>query len=397
MPKLVKKPAHKKPAASSGRIMKKPAFIPKKGLQRLAKRPRGGPCLRRPSTIYTKTRTARGALCAGRRDRLVCHTNIKSFFTQVRETDIKNKLVKDGLLVPRLVCSSCGRRVNLHRMEYGRCSHADCRQRLHKWVDHPVFSFHSNALSWCDQATLLMMLLHDLPNHMIHCVGGFGHHTVEDMRHKLRTHIQEYVINKQATFKFGTDDGNWTEVEADEVTLAKRASGDNEYSEWCQYLGLMQRGAPETLVLEALPVRQTSRRAPGAGPLTKEMWRPIGMKYLAHRNIILHTDSAKAYGLELPGVTRTAVVHQVKKVRGRWLRPHYTRAETLTLPNGDEVDVLAGTQYVDGLWRRLRTSIGQSHSSNFDRIDILIRFMQWKTWNTGVDPWLAFASTIPRS
>ena len=91
---------------------------------------------------------------------------------------------------------------------------------------------------------------------MINCVGGFGHRSVEEMRQKLRTRIQEYVIRKQAMFKFGTDDGNWTEVEADEVTLAKRASGGKEYFEWCQCLGLMQHGVPETLVLEALPVRQ---------------------------------------------------------------------------------------------------------------------------------------------
>ena len=58
----------------------------------------------------------------------------------------------------------------------------------------------------------------------------------------------------------------WAEVEADEVTLAKR-SQDGVHMEWCQYVGIMRRGAPETLILEALPVRKTKLRAPGAGPV----------------------------------------------------------------------------------------------------------------------------------
>ena len=193
----------------------------------------------------------------------------------------------------------------------------------------------------------------------------------------------------------GFDNGEWAEVEADEVTLAKRADGGG-YSEWWQYLGIMRRGAPETLILEALPVRKTSTRAPGPGPLREVDWVPIGSKYLAHNRIILHTDSARAYLHKFPLVHHTRVIHQKKKVAGRWLLPRYTRAETINLPTGETIDVLAGTQTIDGLWKRLRASMGESHGSDFSRIDTLVRYMQWRTWTTGVDPWDAFVSTLAR-
>ena len=37
-------------------------------------------------------------------------------------------------------------------------------------------------------------------------------------------------------------------------------------------LGIMRRDAAETLVLEALPVRKTSARTPGPGPMLNMSW-----------------------------------------------------------------------------------------------------------------------------
>eukprot|EP00971_Amphidinium_carterae_P009976 196887-Amphidinium_carterae.1 len=68
------------------------------------------------------------------------------------------------------------------------------------------------------------------------------------------------------------------DVEVDEVTFAKRLS--NGGVTWTQYIGLVRRGAPETLVMLKLPERTTCARAPGAGPLLLEDWIPICEKYI---------------------------------------------------------------------------------------------------------------------
>ena len=76
-------------------------------------------------------------------------------------------------------------------------------------------------------------------------------------------------------------------------------------------------------------------------------------------------------------------MHQKKKVGKVWLEPRYTRAETLHLSSGDTIDVLAGTQCVDGLCKRLRASIGEAHSSDFPRVDLLVRYTHWRACDNG--------------
>ena len=38
----------------------------------------------------------------------------------------------------------------------------------------------------------------------------------------------------------------------------------------------------------------------------------------------------------------------------------------------------------------IRSSMGDSHGSDFCRSDTLVRYVQWRTWTTRVDPWIAF-------
>ena len=64
----------------------------------------------------------------------------------------------------------------------------------------------------------------------------------------------------------------------------------------------MRRGAPETLVLVKLPDRQTTSRAPGPGPLLRRDWLPIANYFLKGKQVILHTDSTRAYNIEAPGI-----------------------------------------------------------------------------------------------
>ena len=129
--------------------------------------------------------------------------------------------------------------------------------------------------------------------------------------------------------------------------------------EWRQYIGLLRRGFPETLILEELPSRCTSARAPGPGPLLRKVWKPLAERYVKGRKIVLQTDSAKAYTLQVDGCVHTRVVHQKKKDKhGKWLLPRYTMPQTVTLPNGKILDVVGGTQYIDGLWKHIRSGLG---------------------------------------
>eukprot|EP00971_Amphidinium_carterae_P068034 1346602-Amphidinium_carterae.2 len=97
---------------------------------------------------------------------------------------------------------------------------------------------------------------------------------------------------------FLTGPNVYADVEVDEVTFAKRAV-DGGIS-WIQYIGLVRRGAPETLILLKLPERVTVKRAPGAGPLLLSDWLPI----------------ADSYKRPIDAVIHTAVVHAWKKVNG---------------------------------------------------------------------------------
>ena len=64
----------------------------------------------------------------------------------------------------------------------------------------------------------------------------------------------------------------WNDVEADEVDVAK---GDDDHLVmnpkktivWEQWGGIVERGAPESLMLTRLDPSKTIRRAPGPGPI----------------------------------------------------------------------------------------------------------------------------------
>ena len=88
------------------------------------------------------------------------------------------------------------------------------------------------------------------------------------------------------------------------MTLAKRR-GPGDTLEWASYLGMIARGKPESLILIKLPVKKTSKRAPGPGPLRLGTWKPIAERFLKDSHIILHTDAARAYTRPIPGVAHT--------------------------------------------------------------------------------------------
>ena len=79
---------------------------------------------------------------------------------------------------------------------------------------------------------------------------------------------------------------------------------------WEQWGGLVERGRPDTLVLLRLFPKTTASRSPGPGPITKRDWKPVAKKFLEGRDVILHTDGAKAYTMKIKGVLHDNVEHK---------------------------------------------------------------------------------------
>jgi len=116
--------------------------------------------------------------------------------------------------------------------------------------------------------------------------------------------------------------------------------------------------------------------------------------WLKDRQVILHTDGAKAYKLALSGVIHDNVVHKKKwlVVNGKqtWVRPHYiyTKLCTHTLPNGNE--------------KQARRSL-----TDFGAMSVLTRRVgsctlrrkirgaaQWTYWHRGENLWRATAKVL---
>ena len=121
----------------------------------------------------------------------------------------------------------------------------------------------------------------------------------------------------------------WVDVEADEATFDKRDISQtpgfqysirkNQTIMWEQWADVVQPGRPQTLLVQASPQ--------GPGAIRKMEWKTISDKLLKNRKVILHTDAANSYKIELPGVLRDNVAHCRKQVQVRgklqWTEPEY--------------------------------------------------------------------------
>ena len=142
------------------------------------------------------------------------------------------------------------------------------------------------------------------------------------------------------------------------------------------------------MVLEKLPVKETA----GPGPIQLSTWRIYAQRYISKASLVLHTDAAKAYSKPIEGVLHTKVIHQKKKVNGKWLKPHFTKKVTLKTPRGQVLKRMAGTQTVDRLWTTLRKN-SRKFQGDFRTLDDLVRFTQWKVWCRGKDLITSLAET----
>ena len=187
------------------------------------------------------------------------------------------------------------------------------------------------------------------------------------------------------------------DIEADECTVTKFNSNDRDNPmAWISYVGMVKRGDPGSLKLIKLPIRKTKARAPGPGPITLKLWRPIAKQYLAGRSLILHTDSARAYKESIPCVQHTSVVHQLKKVKGKWVHPKFVETVKLQLPGGKRMVVKSGTQTIDGFWTHLKRQVMRCHCRDPNTIDQYVRLAQFLYWSQGRDPMDMLRESMPK-
>ena len=178
-------------------------------------------------------------------------------------------------------------------------------------------------------------------------------------------------------------------MEADEVDLGKELELCSGKMKWEQWGGLVERGRPDTLVLYRLSPKLTSKGSPGPGPIRMKDWKAVAKKHLTNREVILHTDGARAYTLKIPGVMHDHVVHKKKRVviKGKttWVKPRYTRTFKHKLPGGKTVVVKGGTQIIDRFWGLLRQGLKNdysnlkyiTHSPGSSLLERRVRSVQW--------------------
>ena len=163
---------------------------------------------------------------------------------------------------------------------------------------------------------------------------------VERIYSNNETARSRYVEMKEKEIIYGDPTSQiWTDVEADAVDLEKedlQIEGNHPVI-WEHWAGLVERGRPESLKLFKLKPAMTRRRAPGPGAIRKQEWQPIGKKHPTNKKIILHTDGAKAYQLQIPEVIHCHVVHK-KERQSQWYnclaQPHCTKIYNLRLSKG---------------------------------------------------------------
>ena len=320
-------------------------------------------------------------------------------------------LQKDNIL-PKWhgkLCPKCGQGVlgPLHYRQdrdqwVHRCSAKKCQARIRVEDFHPIFyaGSGSSKTSLELQAATLFCAVSGVPRHAAHLILDVDHKVVEKIYCNNEVARARYVKSQEALISYG---GGWKDLEADEVDLGKgileNPSRSTHNVQWEQWAGILERGRPESLRLFRLNPAITKKRAPGPGAIRKRDWKPIATKLLSNKEVVLHTDGARAYALKLPKVFHCNVVHKKKKakINGKvcWLQPQYTKVYTLKLPDGKNLKVKSGTQTIDRFWRHLREELkGVNRKPGNQPMTRKIRSAQWTYWHKGTNLWEATGKMI---
>ena len=313
-------------------------------------------------------------------------------------------LRKDGVL-PRWEGRACPRCAHgtLSTMYYSkvrkawvhRCSARSCDVKIQPHSFHPIF-FQGNGQSLTPlglQAAILHCALVNVPVTSVPALLNVERKTAERIYTNLEVARARHMKSLEAKTIFGKGH-KWADIEADEVDLGKEGDKPSGKAKWEQWGGMVERGQPQTLVLYRLSPKLTAKRAPGPGPIRLKDWKKVADKFLRRREVILHTDGARAYKLKIPGVIHDHVVHKKKRVKinGKftWVKPHYTKVYTHKLPCGKTVKVKSGTQIIDRFWGILRQGLKfVSRKPGSCLLERKVRSIQWIYCHKGANIWKA--------
>lgn len=273
-----------------------------------------------------------------------------------------------------------------------RCGKQGCKKRVQPHDFHPIFfgGSGSSFTSLAMQASILSCSLAGVPVSSVPSLLGISSKPVDRIYTNLELARARHVEILEKEIVFGKQN-RWADVEADEVDLGKEeifANSGTSKLQWEQWGGIVERGRPETLLLYRLTPKLTSKRSPGPGPITRMNWTPIALKHLKDKQVILHTDGARAYKIKVPGIIHDNVVHKKKLIcvngKKKWVKPHYTRVCVHTLPTGKQIKVKAGTQVIDRFWGTLRQGLKNiARKPGSALLRRKIRSIQWTYWHRG--------------
>eukprot|EP00438_Fugacium_kawagutii_P027736 Skav224789 [mRNA] locus=scaffold764:90069:91052:- [translate_table: standard] len=180
------------------------------------------------------------------------------------------------------------------------------------------------------QTAILLFVLARVSLASIHLILGVNHKVMENLQEHLEQICTSHALQKEKTIVFGAI-MKWADVEGDEATFDKRdISADPTWAKevqdsgsllWEQRSGLVQRGKPQSLVLNHLNPSLTVARAPGPGPITTHDWTPC----VLHASAVHHKKRAKKNG------------------KWQWTNPSFVKMKTHKLPSSKAISVKCGT------------------------------------------------------
>ena len=251
-------------------VAKKPAWSfpsPKKGKLRTFLKQK---LTKKPASKITTTKAwqavpyRRGGESAPKVDRLKWKRTFQ-YLTALSEKEAVDVLTRDGLLVSweGATCPFCSSgKVGPLVMRASELPRYRCRRKqCHKFITpqhlHPLFTAtrgpegHSLGV----QAGVLLLRLANVQLSSIHLVTQVNHKAIERLEHNLLLTRKAYVENIQRTMTFGGHKNSWQDVEVDESVFDKKlipieeAACADKNMVWEQWVGMVQRGKPQSLVL----------------------------------------------------------------------------------------------------------------------------------------------------
>ena len=194
------------------------------------------------------------------------------------EADMVNLLIADGLLPDwqGATCPMCssgvlsGLQAWVSGLPRYRCGSKSCQKFVTPQHLHPIFTAargpEGHPLGV--QASVLLLRLANVPLSTIHLVLGVNHKALDRMERNLQQIRRSYVESKQQTMTF-RHSKKWLDVEVDEATFDKSlvpiedSGTPSKNMKWEQWLGIVTRGKPESLVLLRLSPKTSKPNAPG--------------------------------------------------------------------------------------------------------------------------------------